>query len=74
LAAAAGLGTILLILRAVFNGVPDFLGISAGPGWSGYVRFIAGIALTAFTFVSYRESGETLPKANHGGTTPPPAA
>jgi amino acid transporter len=73
--AAAGLGTILLILRA-FTYSDGGLGsqVDIGPGWSGWVLFIAGIALTVFAFLSYRESGEKLPQANNrGGHTPPPA-
>jgi hypothetical protein len=77
-AALAGVGTLLLILRAVFPGGPDGAGYSIGPGWSGYLLFIAGIALTVFTVLSFRESGEKLPQGNknNGGTTPPapPAA
>jgi hypothetical protein len=77
-AVLAGVGTLLVILRAVFDSAPDVSGISAGPGWSGYLLFLAGIALTVFTVLSFRESGEKLPQGNrnNGGTTPPapPAA
>jgi hypothetical protein len=77
-AVLAGVGTLLVILRAVFDNAPDVSGISAGPGWSGYLLFLAGIALTVFTVLSFRESGEKLPQGNrnNGGTTPPapPAA
>lgn len=74
-AALAGLGTLLVILRAIFDNAPDFPGVSAGPGWSGYLLFLAGIALTVFTVLSFRESGEKLPQANKsGGSTPPPPA
>lgn len=73
-AAAAGLGTLLLILRA-FTYSDGGLGSSVdiGPGWSGWVLFIAGIALTVFTVLSFRESGEKLPdfNSNKGGGTPP---
>ncbi|MCL8252672.1 hypothetical protein AERO_14875 [Aeromicrobium fastidiosum] len=76
-AALAGVGTLLLILRAVFPGGPDAAGYSIGPGWSGYLLFLAGIALTVFTVLSFRASGEKLPQANknnnNGGTTPPAA-
>ena len=74
-AALSGVGTVLVILRAIFDDAPDFPGVSAGPGWSGYLLFVAGIVLTVFTVLSFRESGEKLPQANknNGGTTPPPA-
>lgn len=72
-AAAAGLGTILLILRA-FTYSDGGLGdrVDVGPGWSGWLLFIAGIALTAFTVLSFKESGEKLPEFNKGGNNPPP--
>ena len=73
--ATAGIGTLLLILRAVFPGGPDAPGLSIGPGWSGWLLFIAGIALTAFTFLSFKESGEKIPEINKKDTPPaPPAA
>ena len=74
-AAAAGLGTILLILRA-FTYSDGGLGsqVDIGPGWSGWLLFIAGIALTVFTALSYKDSGEKLPDFNKGGRTTPPAA
>ncbi|MEV7396660.1 hypothetical protein [Aeromicrobium sp. NPDC092404] len=75
---AAGLGTLLVILRAFFNGVETggISGVDVGPGWSGYLLFVAGIALTVFTFLSFKESGEKLPEVNKNNNTPPapPAA
>lgn len=75
-AATAGLGTILLILRA-FTYSDGGLGSSVdiGPGWSGWILFIAGIALTVFTVLSFKESGEKIPEINKKDTPPaPPAA
>ncbi|MCL3819015.1 hypothetical protein [Aeromicrobium wangtongii] len=73
-AGAAGLGTLLLILRA-FTYSDGGLGsrVDIGPGWSGWVLFIAGIALTAFAFLASKESGEKLPQGKRGGHTTPPA-
>lgn len=75
-AATAGLGTLLLILRALFPGGADVAGLSVGPGWSGYLLWIAAIALTVFTVLSFRSSGEKIPEMKRGGgdTPPPPAA
>jgi hypothetical protein len=67
--ATAGLGTLLVILRA--------LTVDGGSiGWSGWLLFIGGIALTVFTFLSFKESGEKIPEINKKNDTPPapPAA
>jgi hypothetical protein len=66
-AAAAGLGTLLLILRAFTyddGGIAD-----VGPGWSGWLLFIAALALTVFSLLSFRESGEKMP--DFKGEAPP---
>lgn len=63
-AAAAGLGTVLVILRAITADGP------AGPGWSGFVLFIAGIALTVFTVLDFKSSGEQIPDFKGDGNTP----
>lgn len=73
--AAAGLGTLLLILRAFTYGDSGLSGVDVGPGWSGWALFITTIALTAFTFLSFKESGEKMPEFNKKDTPPaPPAA
>ena len=62
--AAAALGTLLLILRAVTSPDSDFGGgfsVSSGPGWSAYALWIAAIAQTVFTGLGFRESGEEAP-------------
>lgn len=68
--AAAALGTLLIILRAfTYNdggGIVD-----VGPGWSGWALFITTIALTVFTFLSFKESGEKMPDLNKKNDTPP---
>lgn len=69
--AAAGVGTLLLILRALFPGGADVPGFDVGPGWSGYLLWIAGIALTYFAFVLFKESGDKMPELKKD--TPPAA-
>jgi len=60
---AAGVGTILLILRALTAG-GSAPGVSVGPGWSGWVLFVATIVLTVFTALLFKESGEKIPEIN----------
>jgi hypothetical protein len=72
--AAAALGTLLLILRALFPGGPDFPGLDVGPGWSGYLLWIAGIALSVFTFLTFKASGETLPRRGAAAPAGPASA
>jgi hypothetical protein len=70
--AAAALGTLLLILRAFTYGDGGLSQVDVGPGWSGWLLFVAAIALSVFTFLSYKASGERLPQGRRNGT--PPAA
>lgn len=70
--AAAGLGTLLLILRALFPGGADVPGFDVGPGWSGYLLWIASAALTFFAFTLFKASGDKMPDLNKKDT--PPAA
>lgn len=51
----AGLGALLLILRAITYGH------GVNPGWSGYVLFVLAIALTVFAALEFRASGEKMP-------------
>ncbi|WP_229053661.1 hypothetical protein [Aeromicrobium sp. Leaf350] len=68
-AAAAGLGTLLLILRAfTYDGG---FGVDVGPGWSAFAVFITSIALTVLAALGFKESGEQLPNYNAGGGQPP---
>lgn len=73
--AAAALGTVLLILRAFTYGDGGLSSVDVGPGWSGWLLFITTIALTVFTALSFKESGEKVPEYNKKDTPPaPPAA
>lgn len=62
--ATAGLGALLLILRALTVGGGG--GVSVGPGWSGWLIFITSIALTAFAALSFKGSGEEVPWKSEG--------
>lgn len=73
--ATAALGTLLVVVRAFTAGgdIPSGLGgVSVGPGWSGWLLFVAAIALTVFTALAFKDSGEKLPEANKKND--PPAA
>jgi len=64
--ATAGVGTVLIVLRALTVS-------GASVGWSGWLLFVATIALTAFTALAFKESGEKLPDLNKGNDAPPAA-
>ena len=66
---AAGLGTIILILRPLLAG-DGGTGVSVGPGWSAFILWIAAAALTYFTFTLFKESGEKMPDMPKKGTPP----
>ena len=68
---AAALGLLLLVLRAFTIGGGGS-GVSVGPGWSGYLLFVAVAALTYFTFTQFKASGDKMPEMKKKDT--PPAA
>lgn len=57
--AAAVLGTVLIILRALTAG-SSAPGADVGPGWSGWLLFVAAITLTVFAVLSFRDSDEVV--------------
>jgi Family of unknown function (DUF5336) len=68
-AAAAGLGALLVILRA-FTYDSGF-GLDVGPGWSGWLVMILAVAETAFAVLAFRTSGEQAPWQQPGQPRPP---
>jgi len=56
----AGLGTLLLILRAYTLPSASGFGGSYGVMWGGYVLFIAAIAETVGAVLNFRSSGEKV--------------
>jgi len=63
-AGAAGLGALLLILRALtYPGGGETVGgsVDVGPGWSGWLVMALAVAETVFAVLAFRESGETAP-------------
>lgn len=72
LAGAAGLGALLLLLRAFTYSteageVPGF-SIDVGPGWSGWLVILLAIAETVFAVLAFRASGETAPWQQSGSS------
>ena len=67
-AAAAGLGTLILVLYVFTFGpdVPSVAGdafkVSTGPGWSGWLLLISSIVFTVFAAIGFKESGEKIPE------------
>lgn len=70
-AALAGLGTFLVILRALTYPHISVPGGSYGPKWGGYVLFIAGIVETVFAVMALRASGESVSFDRGTPDTPP---
>lgn len=71
--AASGLGTVLLVLRALTVGGGGF-GASVGPGWSGWLLFLTTIALTACTALMFKGSGEKISDLTKSTSPPSPPA
>ena len=55
----AVLGAVLVILRALTAGT-DVPGANVGPGWSGWLLFLAAITLAIFVVRSFRDSDEKI--------------
>lgn len=76
-AALAGLGTFLVIVRAltIDNANYSAFGssISSGIKWGGFLLFLAAIAETVFAVLAMRESGESVSFDRGTPDTPPPA-
>ncbi|MBK5306217.1 MAG: hypothetical protein JJD92_05965 [Frankiaceae bacterium] len=73
-AGLAGLGTFLVILRALTYPHIDVPGGSYGVKWGGYLLFLAAIAETVFAVMALRDSGESVSFDRGTTDTPPPAA
>ena len=74
-AGGAGLGLLLLVLRAFTygGGVPSGIGVSVHPGWSGWLVMAAGVVLVAATAIpltTYRSRVEDKLNNLGGGSTP----
>lgn len=71
--AAAALATLILVIKpfTVSNPYAGIADISIGPGWSGWILFVALIAFTVFAAFLFRESGEKIPELPKKDTAPP---
>ena len=56
---AAVLGTVLIIQRALTEG-SSAPGANVGPGWSGFLLFLAAIAVTTYAIRAFRDSEEKI--------------
>ncbi|WP_332643032.1 hypothetical protein [Aeromicrobium sp.] len=68
-AAAAVLGTLLLVLRLF---TASKFGVDLDPGWSGFVTVISAVVLSVASVALFKASGEKMPDLNKKDT--PPAA
>jgi hypothetical protein len=56
---ASVFGTFLIILRALTAG-SSAPGADVGPGWSGFLLFLAAIAVTSYAVLTFRDSEEKI--------------
>ncbi len=57
--AGSVVGTFLVVIRA-FTAGSSAPGVDVGPGWSGWLLFVAAISLTVYAVRSFRDSDEQL--------------
>ncbi len=57
--AGSVVGTFLVVVRA-FTAGSSAPGVDVGPGWSGWLLFVAAISLTVYAVRSFRDSDEQL--------------
>lgn len=57
--AGSAVGTFLVVVRA-FTAGSSAPGVDVGPGWSGWLLFVAAITLTVYAVRSFRDSDEQL--------------
>lgn len=57
--AGSAVGTFLVVVRA-FTAGSSAPGVDVGPGWSGWLLFVAAIALTVYAVRSFRDSDEKI--------------
>jgi hypothetical protein len=60
---AAGLGTLLIVLRAFTMG-SSTPGVSVGPGWSGWLLIVVAGVLTFFAVRTFQESDDEIDLSN----------
>ena len=72
-AGAAGLGMVLVVLRALTYPHATVPGGSFGVRWGGWLLFLAAIAETVFAVLALRESGERVSFDRGPQESPPPA-
>jgi hypothetical protein len=81
-AAACGLGTLILIIRSFTLDSESSGGASIGLRWGAYVLMILCVVQAVFAFLRLRESGDAMPWEGRSGATgggdsaapPPPPA
>jgi hypothetical protein len=72
--AAAGLGTLILLLHGLTFSHPTFPGVSYGMKWGAYVIIVIGAIETVFAVLGMRESGEKMEWQRSPASPPPPVA
>lgn len=68
---AAGAAAVITLLRVLTLDRSSAFGITVGPKFGAWVMLILAIVATAFSFMAFRESGETMPAAGGDMSSPP---
>jgi hypothetical protein len=65
------LGALFIIIKSFDLPHGSVAGISIGLRWGGWLLILAAVAQVVVGGLRFRESGEPMPWAGHGGSTPP---
>lgn len=71
---ASGIAAVITIIRVLTLDRGTVFTLHYGPRFGAWLLIIVSIVLTAFAFMAFRESGETMPSAGGGMSSPPPGA
>lgn len=72
--AASGIAAVITVIRVLTLDRGTVFTLHYGPRFGAWLLIIVSLVLTAFAYRAFRESGETMPSAGGGLSSPPPGA